>query len=1191
MAAAHVPYRVTTALASNIHCASCVSLIKDVFAGFGEDVLAVSASILSQTVEVYHRKSLTTEDICNALANAAFEVPFLSTTDGRGRTIRESEFRRTPGEHGGEPIEALNAPVGAARSCFPGNSWLEVDRKARHIRNCAACREEEMPLVKPVVAPKQSMTTPSVASERTSSPGHTESGISSLPDPAEQHLATLLISGMTCSACTDGVTEAIRTLPFVSHVEVNLLTHSATIKYTGSEEEAALIVQAVDDKGFDASWQDSESTSGQEEGSPRRSIMFKIDGMYCKHCPPRVVEGLSSRFPDLLSIDQEPTLKTPIMKLTYTPKQGSLTVRDILSAIDGVHEQIKAKVYHPPSLEDRSQVMQRQEQKRLFMRLLLCGLVIIPTFLIGIVWMNVKDSNPTKEYFDKAIWAGNVSRTEWALLFLATPIMFFAADIFHRRAIKEVWAMWRPRSHAPLLRRFYRFGSMNLLISAGTSVAYVSSVALLIHSATMAPVSSSDHSSGHNSSKDGQSSHNPTYFDAVVFLTFFILAGKYLEARTKAETGSAVAGLGKLRPQEATLVLSNSKNRDSDTSTFVTSTTEKISADLLEIGDIVVVPHGSSPPADGMIRSGTSKFDESSLTGESRDVAKSEGDTVCAGTVNTGDPVQVEVTGLGGTSMLDQIIAVVREGQSKRAPVERVVDTVTAYFVPVITALAIITFLVWFGLGQSGRLSATNLENQQGGWAFWSLQFAIAVFVVACPCGIGLAAPTALFVGGGVAVKNGILVRGGGEAFQEASKVDAVVFDKTGTLTEGENPTVTDHLILLEAREPEKVVWSITASLEESSSHPLARALLGHASTFSKAQVTTQAITEEAGHGIRGTFAVPTPNSDTVTAYEAVIGSEAFIKTLDPSLLLNYFISTSLSQWQSQSKSIALLALREVTTTTTPPTTETSSTTERSENQPWILAAMFAVSDPIRPSAIPTISALQARGIPVYMLTGDNPTTAAAVASTLSIPADHVFAGVLPTQKAEKITWLKDNLAPRRDRTTGSFFSSLLPFLHLNKNKDLEQGKAEKATIAFIGDGINDAPALALASVSIAIRNTASANDIALNSASFILTSPSLDAIITLLDLSKKVFRRIKFNFVWAMVYNAVLVPVAAGVFFGVKNRHGEGWRMDPALAAGAMAGSSISVCLSSLALGWEVSGWAGKASRSVRKIVGRGKN
>ncbi|KAL8900272.1 MAG: hypothetical protein Q9207_005776, partial [Kuettlingeria erythrocarpa] len=1123
MPAAPVPGRVTTALASNIHCASCVSLIKDVFAGFGEDVSAVSASILSQTVEVRHRKSLTTEDICNALADAAFEIPFISTADESGRTIREKVFLPPYGGPG-PAIETLNAPPGAVRRCFPDKSYLEVDRQARHIRNCAACRDEEMPHVEPVLASERSMSTRPGSGRSVSSPEHTDA-LNLLDLTTEQHSATLSIIGMTCANCTGSITDAIRALEFVSHVEVNLLTNSAIVKFAGPPEKAALIVEAVEDRGFETSLQDSKRIIRNKEGatgekdSRQRSIMVKVDGMFCKHCPSRVVESLSSRFPDLLSIEQAPTLKTPIMKLTYTPKQGSLTVRDIITTMDRIHDQISAKVYHPPSLEDRSQVMQREEQKRVFLRLLLCGLVIVPTFLIGMVWMNVKDSNPTKQYFETAVWAGTVSRAEWALLFLASPVMFFAADIFHRRAIKEIWALWRPRSQVPLLRRFYRFGSMNLLISAGTSVAYVSSVALLIQSATMAP---------------GSPSHNTTYFDAVVFLTFFILAGKYLEARTKAETGSAVAGLGKLRPQEATLVLSDSKDRDFDMSTSVTSTTQKISADLLEIGDIVVVPHGSSPPADGIIKWGSSNFDERSLTGESRDVTKVEGDTVRAGTVNTGGSVQVEVTGLGETSMLDQIIAVVREGQSKRAPVERVVDTVTAYFVPVITALAIITFLVWFGLGQSGWLSSANLENQQGGWAFWSLQFAIAVFVVACPCGIGLAAPTALFVGGGVAVKNGILVRGGGEAFQEASKVDAVVFDKTGTLTEGEKPTVTDHLILLEADESEKLVWSITTSLEESSSHPLARALLDHASTFSKAQVTTQAISEAPGHGVFGTFTLPATPSDTATTYEAAIGSEAFIKTLEPSVTLNYYTTNTLSQWQSQSKSIALLALREIAPSTTPSMDEAPSTIDKTQKQPWILSAMFAISDPIRPSAIPTISALQARGIPVYMLTGDNPTTAAAVASTLSIPADHVFAGVLPTEKAEKISWLKDNLAPRRQRTPQSFFSSLF---HLGKKQypDRSQAQAAKATIAFIGDGINDAPALALASVSIAIRSTAAANDIALHSAAFILTSPSLEHVITLLDLSRKVFRRIKFNFAWAMVYNAVLVPVAAGVFFGVN--------------------------------------------------------
>ncbi|KAL8933082.1 MAG: hypothetical protein Q9211_005975, partial [Gyalolechia sp. 1 TL-2023] len=531
----------------------------------------------------------------------------------------------------------------------------------------------------------------------------------------------------------------------------------------------------------------------------------------------------------------------------------------------------------------------------------------------------------------------------------------------------------------------------------------------------------------------------------------------------------------------------------------------------------------------------------------------SEGDQVFAGTVNVGNPVQVEITGLNGTSMLDQIISVVREGQTKRAPVERVVDAITGYFVPVITALAIITFVTWFALGQSGLISPKYLEGQQGGWAFWSLEFAIAVFVVACPCGIGLAAPTALFVGGGLAAKSGILVRGGGEAFQEASRVDAVVFDKTGTLTEGGNSIVTDDQVLAQGEES-KFVWSIVAGLEEASSHPLARALLSHACTHSKPYMTSQQITEEPGHGLRGTFTVIS-SPHTTTIYEAAIGSEAFIESLQQPSLLNYFVTTTLSSWKSQSKSIALLALRELPNTTD----------EKSPSQQWTLAALFAISDPIRPSALPTISALQNRGISVYMLTGDNPATASAVASALSIPADHVFAGLLPTQKAEKVEWLKKN-APRR-----SSFRSWLSKLKYKGKQGSNRDTEKQAIIAFIGDGINDAPALTASSVSVAVTSPTSANDIAISSASFILLSPSLDTLLTLLDLSALVFRRIKFNFCWALVYNLVLVPVAAGALFWIKE---EGWRLGPVWGSAAMAGSSLSVVLSSLVMGW---GWKGR--------------
>ncbi|KAL8645313.1 MAG: hypothetical protein Q9210_006776, partial [Variospora velana] len=1114
MAAASETCWKTTVLARNIHCASCTRYIEDILARFGPAVRDVNISILRQTVVVRHRPSLSHRDICYSLVHAAFDVSSGWTDDEYGSKIEETNFDTREGAFGvARRWWKHSRDMEGSDGCFDLIT-MGTDHQTRHLQNCAACRQED-PVPEGCAIPrgpsmKMHSTDAKLRSRQEDSDGVSQvvTGISSASTPGHRHVATLLISGMTCAACVSGVTAALKALECVSKVGVNLMTNSATIEYAGTEENVKLIVEAVDDAGFTASIETSKQIDSELSKRPtrcsnekpvaigcsRRSIMLEIHGMFCGHCPARVVEALAVTFPALLNIEEAPTIKKPILKLDYTPLRESLNIRDIVSTIDWVHDDITASVYHPPSLEDRSQQMQAQEQRRLFKRLILCCLVIVPTLLIGVIWMSVvPPSNGIRMYFEEAVWAGTVTRAQWALFILATPIWLFAADVFHRRAAKEIWALWRPRSQVPILRRFYRFGSMSLLISAGTSVAYISSVALLIQGATMHPMS------------EQPAGHGSTYLDSVIFLTFFILIGKYLEAYSKARTGSAVALLGKLRPQEATLMLPEPKE---DESTASTSTTRKISVDLLEIGDVVVVPHGSSPPADGNVVVGSSKFNESSLTGESRDVSKDVGDVVFAGTVNAGNPVQVEITSLGGTSMLDQIISVVREGQTKRAPVERLVDTITGYFVPVITALAIITFIIWFALGQSGRLDPKYLKNQQGGWAFWSLEFAIAVFVVACPCGIGLAAPTALFVGGGLAAKSGILVRGGGEAFQEASRVDAVVFDKTGTLTEGGNPTVTDHQILLEGGGKSDLIWSITASLEETSSHPLARALLNLASTHPKAAITAASISEEPGHGLRGTFTVTSTN----TTYEAAIGSEAFITTLQPSSsspLLNYFTTTTLATWQSQSKSIALLALRELLPPSpiTDTTTSTSTSTHQPQPKTWSLAALFAISDPIRPSAAPTIAALHARNIPVYMLTGDNRTTALAVASTLSIPADHVFASCLPAQKAERVQWLKENLPLSR------------------KRKDA----GKKATIAFIGDGVNDAPALTAATVSIAITSSPSpssssssssssggANDIALSAASFVLLSSSLHTVLVLLDLSRKVFGRIKVNFLWA---------------------------------------------------------------------------
>ncbi|MCJ1252865.1 hypothetical protein MMC24_000671 [Lignoscripta atroalba] len=1013
-----------------------------------------------------------------------------------------------------------------------------------------------------------------------------------------KHRAILSIGGMTCVSCSNAITDGLSELSYVESVNVTLMTNSGVVTFAGLEH-LEKILEKIDDLGYDCAVERctpidlSKHRGGRDTKFPKvqmRSVQLRIEGMFCEHCPPRIIEAIHSTHSAQVTIQDFPNLKAPIIRVSYQPSTPDFTIRDIISTIDSTSASFKTSVYHPPSIEQRSQAMQRHERSRLFRRLIFSFLVAIPTFLIGVVWMSlVPSTNQIRMFFERPVWSGTVTRFEWALFILATPVMFFAADVFHVRAIKEIRVLWRRGSKVPILRRFYRFGSMSLLISAGTSVAYFASLALLIIGATVDTNISS-------------SREFTTYFDTVVFLTFFILIGRYLEAYSKSKTGDAVAMLGNLRPQEALLVISSglgSPSASEDDKMAAHTSTKTVKVDLLEVGDMVIVPRGSSPPADGVIIKGCTQFDESSLTGESRPVQKVIGDMVFAGAVNVGNPITIEISEIGGTSMLDQIVSVVREGQTKRAPVERVADILTGYFVPVITALAIITFLIWFSLGQSGALSQEYLDVQEGGWAFWSLEFAIAVFVVACPCGIGLAAPTALFVGGGLAAKHGILVRGGGEAFQEASDLDAVVFDKTGTLTEGGDLKVTDYEMLLEENDA-SIGWSIVKALEEQSTHPIARAILNLASTQPSIPLNADVITEEPGLGVGGTFTISTSLGN--ITYEAILGSEALITSLGPKAQTqSYFISQRLSLWQSQAKSIALFAVRRLpqpnlhnnqssSSSSSSVTITTAGEGHTRLTTSWTISAIFATTDPIRPSALPTIQAIQSRGLAVYMLTGDNLSTATAVATALGIPIANVFAGVLPTQKAEKITWLQDH-APRRAENSPSCNHRLLRWLFRSFDKCRNHNHTSappsplqtrspkhKAKIAFVGDGVNDAPALSTATVSISISHP-STSDIAVSTSSFILLSPSpspspspsssssLSSLPILLTLSSRVFTRIKFNFAWALVYNIVLVPVAAGALFWVKEG---GWRLGPVWASAAMAGSSVSVVVSSLLLRWE---------------------
>ena len=960
--------------------------------------------------------------------------------------------------------------------------------------------------------------------------------------------AVLGIEGMTCASCIVTVSRGLEELPFVRSVNIDLIGHSGNVEYD-EESNLKAILEKIDDLGYDATViSEGQVGKSTEQKSAERTVALTIEGMYCHHCPEKVGAALQPLLGDA-KIQRPATLSEPVVTIAYTPSPPDHTIRNFVDAIEKADEAFHVRVYHPPSLEERSRQMQHREQWRILARLLFAFVVAIPTFIIAIVFMDlVPKTNSSRQWLEQPVWAGSVSRVNWALFIMTTPVMFFGADHFHVRALKEIRALWRKSSRVTLFRRFYRFGSMNLLISAGTAVAYFSSLAVLILDATT-PVSSNQHGSD-------------TYFDSVTFLTFFILIGKFLEAYSKAKTGDAVAMLSNLRPTEANLVTrTTEEGGDFEKST---GETRRVPVDMLEVGDTVVVPHGTSPPSDGVVvSSGDYLFDESSLTGESKPVKKVANDKVFVGAVNAGQPVQIQITDIGGTTMLEQIVSVVREGQTKRAPIERLADVLTGYFVPVITFVAILTWVIWLSLGESGALSTRYLNGTNGGWAFWSLEFAISVFVIACPCGIGLAAPTALFVGGGMAAKKGILVQGGGEAFQEASKIDAIVFDKTGTLTEGGSLKVTEHENLMDRRDdPEELQMALkmAMAMEEASNHPIAKAIVdfckSQAYENSAVTVASTNIEEISGQGMRATFDVSSPTRGQST-YEAALGNQRLLTSLPShSSSKSTYLDPLLSKYQSLGHSTCVLSLRQLSPDPT-------------DFAPSIL---FAISDPIRPSALPVLNALRTQhNLSIHICTGDNHTTALAVATQLNIPASNVRANCLPGDKAEYIRSLQQ------------------------PSPDASHPSRRRQIVAFIGDGTNDTPALSAADVSIALS---SGSDVAVTTASFILLTPSssttptptrtpsssspsrpqqhqqidLHLLLTLLTLSRRVFRRIKLNFLWAGIYNILLVPVAAGVFFKLGGGGG-GWRLGPVWSAAAMAASSVSVVCSSLALRWEVRG------------------
>ena len=628
------------------------------------------------------------------------------------------------------------------------------------------------------------------------------------------------------------------------------------------------------------------------------------------------------------------------------------------------------------------------------------------------------------------LYAVPAAAISWGLLLMTVGVMAWAGRHFYTRA----WAAFRHHS-----------ADMNTLVAVGTGAAFLYSVL-----ATVAP-----------GLFIARGMAPDVYYEAVVIIIALILTGNAFEARAKTQTSSALRSLVQLQPKTARV-----QRQGPDGEVEVDAPVE-----TLEAGETVIVRPGERIPVDGEVLSGESAVDESMLTGESLPVAKQPGDAVIGGTINRTGAFRYRATTLGADSMLARIVRLMRDAQGSRAPIQKLADRISGIFVPIVMSIAIATFVAWFVAADTAP-------------AVRAFAAAVAVLIIACPCAMGLAVPTAVMVATGKGAELGVLIKGG-EALQRAGDLQTIVLDKTGTVTEG-RPTVTDLVLAPASSRPADDVLRLVASLETLSEHPLADAIVRHARDRGAALSTPEAFESVTGRGATGTVdgaALAVGNAALMTAH-----------AVDPAPL-----AADAERLAADGRTPMYVAID------------------------GALAAVVAVADPIRDSSREAVRRLHALGLEVVMLTGDNRRTAEAVARQAGI--DRVVAEVLPDGKVAEI----------------------------------ERLQSEGKVVAMVGDGINDAPALARADVGMAIGT---GTDIAVDAGDVVLMRGDLRAAAQAVELSRRTMRTMKQNLFWAFVYNVIGIPVAAGVLYPAF-----GLLLSPILASAAMAFSSVSVVTNSLRL------------------------
>ncbi|HWQ13111.1 MAG TPA: heavy metal translocating P-type ATPase [Roseiflexaceae bacterium] len=857
--------------------------------------------------------------------------------------------------------------------------------------------------------------------------------------------ATFAVTGMTCAACVRRIERALAKVDGVAQAQVNLATERATVAYDPALAGVPALVGAIEAAGY---------------GVRTERTELAIEGMTCAACVRRV-EGALLRLEGVTAA----TVNLATERATIQ-HAGPLAPEDLRRAVEAAGYRVRHEAAARAAAPARGETAEDERRARelRLIQVKFAASMAVALFIMALMFW------PWKLPWE-------MEQLNWLFLALATPIQFWAGWQFYRSALGAA-------RHGAV--------NMNTLVALGTSVAYGYSVFVtfrpqVIEYAGVMP---------------------ETYFDSSTIIIALILLGKYLELRARGQTAGAIRKLMGLQARTARVLRlvtdrgTRTEDRGMGSADALVPASGALHAaygeadvpvEQVQVGDLVRVRPGEKVAVDGMVLEGTSAVDESMLTGESMPVEKRPGDTVIGATVNGAGSFIFRATRVGGETALAQIVRLVQEAQSSKAPIQRLVDSISSYFVPAVLVLAALTFAGWLLLGPEPRLTL-------------ALNATIAVLIIACPCALGLATPTAIMVGTGRGAEQGVLIRGG-EALEQAHAVSTIVLDKTGTITRGK-PAVTD--IVKGQRQKAKMVLNggegsedsddplpfafdflpLAASAERGSEHPLGQAIVAHAQAMGLALAEPQGFAAIAGHGIEAT----------VEGRAVLAGTARLLRERGVAL---GELADAAQRLAAEGKTPVYVAV---------------------DGQ---AAGLIAIADTVKPESAQAIAQLQALGLDVWMLTGDNRATAEAVAAQVGIPAGRVLAEVLPDQKAAHIRRL--------------------------------QGEAQGRKVAMVGDGINDAPALAQADLGLAIGT---GTDVAIEASDITLVGGDLRGVVTAIALSRRTLGAIRQNLFWAFAYNVLLIPLAMGLLFPLF-----GTLMNPGFAAAAMALSSVSVVTNSLRL------------------------